>query len=192
MPLDEPIGRDEARAAVDGMLGATLEGLDVTIVRGVEEIVPGRVNAIMHLEGAEPIAPDLSDLDELVRARAPLGRDHLVAAERVRRRRAVPLPLLARHRPRADRAPGATSSTPATCSGILVDVSHLNEAGFWDVAARRRRRRSSRPTRTPTRSAPSSRNLTDRQLDAIGESGGVVGVNFAVDVPDARTADGHR
>ena len=29
---------------------------------------------------------------------------------------------------------GSTSSTPATCSGILVDVSHLNEAGFWDVA----------------------------------------------------------
>jgi SAM-dependent methyltransferase len=61
--------------------------------------------------------------------------------------------------------------------GILVDVSHLNEAGFWDVA---------RITQAPlvaTHSnahalCPSSRNLTDRQLDAIGESGGVVGVNF--------------
>ena len=30
------------------------------------------------------------------------------------------------------------------------------------------------------RSAPSSRNLTDEQLDAIAASGGVVGVNFAV------------
>jgi len=61
--------------------------------------------------------------------------------------------------------------------GILVDVSHLNEAGFWDVA---------RITQAPlvaTHSnahalCPASRNLTDRQLDAIGDSGGVVGVNF--------------
>jgi membrane dipeptidase len=63
--------------------------------------------------------------------------------------------------------------------GILVDVSHLNQRGFWDVAA---------ITQTPlvaTHSnvhalCPSPRNLTDRQLDAIAESGGVVGVNFHV------------
>jgi membrane dipeptidase len=62
--------------------------------------------------------------------------------------------------------------------GVMVDVSHLNEAGFWDVA---------RLTRAPivaTHSnahalCASTRNLTDRQLDAIGESGGVVGINFA-------------
>ncbi len=61
--------------------------------------------------------------------------------------------------------------------GILVDLSHLNEAGFWDVA---------RITQAPlvaTHSnahelSPFSRNLTDRQLAAIGESGGVVGVTF--------------
>ena len=39
----------------------------------------------------------------LGRARAPLGRDHLVAGECVRRRSAVPLPLDARHRAGADR-----------------------------------------------------------------------------------------
>ena len=54
--------RDEARAAVDGMLGA-LEGLDVCVVRGSRRSLPGRVNAIVHLEGAEPLAPDLSDLE---------------------------------------------------------------------------------------------------------------------------------
>ena len=63
--------------------------------------------------------------------------------------------------------------------GILVDLSHLNEAGFWDV------RRLSRAPLVATHSnahalCPASRNLTDAQLDAVRESGGVVGVNFAV------------
>ena len=30
----------------------------------MDEIVPGRVNAIVHFEGAEAIAPDLSDLED--------------------------------------------------------------------------------------------------------------------------------
>ncbi len=63
--------------------------------------------------------------------------------------------------------------------GILVDVSHLNEAGFWDVA-----RTSDAPLVATHSNAhelcPSTRNLTDEQLDAIGRSRGVVGVNFAV------------
>jgi membrane dipeptidase len=63
--------------------------------------------------------------------------------------------------------------------GIVVDLSHLNEAGFWDVA-----RISAKPLVATHSNAhalcPSTRNLTDAQLDAIGSSGGVVGVNFAV------------
>jgi membrane dipeptidase len=63
--------------------------------------------------------------------------------------------------------------------GILVDLAHLNERGFWDAAA---------VTDAPVvvthgaahRLSPCSRNLTDEQLDAIGESGGVVGLNFHV------------
>ena len=61
----------------------------------------------------------------------------------------------------------------------MLDVSHLNERGFWDLAA---------ITAAPivaTHSAvhalcPMTRNLTDRQLDAIRESDGMVGVNFEV------------
>ena len=134
--------------------------------------------AIMHLEGAEPLAPDLSDLERWYdRGLRSLG---IVWSrrERVRRGRPVPLPGLARHRARADRRRAATSSAPATGSAILVDVSHLNEAGFWDVA------RTSHAPLVATHSnahalCASSRNLTDEQLDAIGRSGGVVGVNFA-------------
>jgi membrane dipeptidase len=70
---------------------------------------------------------------------------------------------------------------------ILVDLSHLNERGFWDVAA------ISNAPLVATHSnahalSPHSRNLTDRQLAAIGESSGLVGVNFAVSFlrPDGR------
>ena len=62
--------------------------------------------------------------------------------------------------------------------GILVDLSHLNEKGFWDVA-----RTSDAPLVATHSNAhalcASTRNLTDAQLDAIARTGGVVGVNFA-------------
>jgi membrane dipeptidase len=63
--------------------------------------------------------------------------------------------------------------------GIMVDVSHLNEAGFWDLA------RLDLGPIVATHSGvhavcPTSRNLTDAQLDAVGASGGLVGIVFAV------------
>ena len=71
--------------------------------------------------------------------------------------------------------------------GIVVDVSHINEKGFWDVA-----RLTSAPLVATHSNAhaltPSPRNLTDRQLDAIKESDGIVGVNFYVGF---LRADGH-
>ncbi len=61
--------------------------------------------------------------------------------------------------------------------GIIVDVSHLSEAGFYDVA-----RRSKKPfiaSHSGCRALKDHpRNLTDDQLRAIGDSGGVVGVIF--------------
>ena len=62
--------------------------------------------------------------------------------------------------------------------GIAVDVSHLSEGGFWDVV-----RHSKKPFVASHsccrayRDIP--RNLTDEQLKAVGDRGGVVGVNFS-------------
>jgi membrane dipeptidase len=61
----------------------------------------------------------------------------------------------------------------------MLDMSHLNEAGFWDVARPDRRAAGRHPFQRPCRH-PSSRNLTDKQLAAIRESGGMVGLNFSV------------
>lgn len=63
--------------------------------------------------------------------------------------------------------------------GVMIDLSHLTEAGFWDVA-----RVSDAPLVATHSNAHAlcthPRNLTDKQLDAIADSGGMVGVNFGV------------
>lgn len=61
--------------------------------------------------------------------------------------------------------------------GMLVDVSHLSEPGFWDVLA---------VTRQPVIASHSNcralcnhkRNLSDGQISALARNGGVMGVTF--------------
>lgn len=62
--------------------------------------------------------------------------------------------------------------------GMVVDVSHLSDASFWDVIEV-----SNEPiiaSHSDCRAlSPVSRNLNDEQLKAIHETNGVVGINFA-------------
>jgi membrane dipeptidase len=64
--------------------------------------------------------------------------------------------------------------------GIVVDVSHLSDAGFWDLAGI-----ASKPivaSHSNSRAIhPHARNLTDEQFVAIARSGGVVGINLYSD-----------
>lgn len=75
---------------------------------------------------------------------------------------------------------------------MVPDVSHLNEQGFWDVC-----RAAKKPFAASHSSARSlcshRRNLTDEQIKALADRGGVIGVNFYADFlgesPATRTAD---
>lgn len=142
---------------------------------------------VLHMEGAEAIDADLGGLDELyaagLRSLGPVwSRPNIFA-------HGVPFAY-----PRSpDTGAGLTDAGKAlvaACNrrGIMVDLAHLNERGFWDVAAI-----SDAPlvsTHTCAHAVcPSTRNLTDRQLDAVRESGGLLGFNFSVG--DVRP-DGHR
>ncbi len=64
--------------------------------------------------------------------------------------------------------------------GIIVDVSHLSDAGFWDVAAIMKK-----PFLASHSNARSvcghKRNLTDAQIREISERGGIIGLNFAAE-----------
>ncbi len=61
--------------------------------------------------------------------------------------------------------------------GIMVDVSHLSDGGFWDVA-----QISKKPfvaSHSNCRElSPHPRNLTDEMLRVLSEKGGVAGLNF--------------
>ena len=61
--------------------------------------------------------------------------------------------------------------------GMLVDVSHLSDGGFWDVV-----RICKKPfiaSHSNCRSVcDNPRNLTDNQIEALGTMGGVMGLNF--------------
>ena len=138
----------------------------------------GVIAAILHFEGAEPIDPSLDALD--VFYRAGLRSLGIVWSRPNAFAHGVPF----RFPDSPNIGPGLTDAGKAlvrACNtfGIMIDLAHLNERGFWDVA-----KLSECPlvsTHTAAHAlSPSSRNLTDKQIDAIGESGGVIGINFAV------------
>lgn len=61
--------------------------------------------------------------------------------------------------------------------GIIIDVSHLSEAGFFDVASHSKKPfAASHSCARALQDHP--RNLTDRQLKTLADCGGIVGVNF--------------
>lgn len=61
--------------------------------------------------------------------------------------------------------------------GMIVDVSHVNEGGFWSVAEH-----ASKPFAASHSNARSvckhKRNLTDDQIRCIIDLGGIIGLNF--------------
>jgi len=134
--------------------------------------------AVLHLEGAEAIDPGLEALEFWyqagLRSLGPVWSRSNAFGHGV--------PFISPSSP--DTGPGLTDAGRALvrgCAelGIMVDVSHLNEAGFWDLA------RLDLGPIVATHSAvhalcPTSRNLTDAQLDAVAGSGGLVGIVFAV------------
>jgi membrane dipeptidase len=142
--------------------------------------------AVLHIEGAEAIDANFEFLDVLyaagLRSLGPVWSRPNAFGHGV--------PFRCPSSP--DTGPGLTDLGKALIGAcnrlrILIDLSHLNERGFWDVAA------ISNAPLVATHSnahaiSPHSRNLTDRQLAAIGESGGLAGVNFATSFlrPDGR------
>jgi len=64
--------------------------------------------------------------------------------------------------------------------GMLVDVSHLSDGGFWDVAGLAKKPFVASHSNCRAL-LPHQRNLTDEMIRTVGESGGVVGLNFAAE-----------
>ncbi len=169
-------------AAAAGRLFALERDGHLRVARAIEDLDAARADdgppaAVLHIEGAEAIDPELEALDFWhsagLRSLGPVWSRSNAFGHGV--------PFIFPSSP--DTGAGLTEAGHALvrrCAelGILVDLSHLNEAGFWDVA-----RMAPGPLVASHSGAhalsQASRNLTDRQLDAIGSSGGLVGIVFA-------------
>jgi len=134
----------------------------------------GKVGLILGMEGAEPLGTDI----QLLRIFYELGlrvlgfthalRTFLADGAYFSTRKAGQLGGLT--------DVGARCLEEAEKLGIVIDVSHLNDPSFWDVI---------KFAQAPVIASHSNcrvlcnhlRNLTDDQIKAVADGGGVVGVN---------------
>jgi membrane dipeptidase len=185
--LADAIDPDYAVEFTNGVITSLFEleeaaGGTVEIVRNVKQLVAcfnrNVFAVVLHFEGAEPIDPELRNLEAYYhQGLRSLGITWS-------RPNAFGWGVPFKYPASPDTGPGLTDAGKVlvrACNelGIIVDLSHLNEQGFWDVT-----KLSTAPL-VVTHSAahalvPRSRNLTDKQLDAIGDSNGVVGVTFSI------------
>ena len=142
-----------------------------------DSIKNNKISIILHIEGAEAISSNFDSLEILyslgLRSIGPVwSRPNIFA-------HGVPFNFPST----PDTGPGLTSlgkELIKKCNNlnIVIDLSHLNEKGFWDVA-----KISNKPLVATHSNAheicPHSRNLTNKQLQAIKDSDGIVGLNLA-------------
>jgi membrane dipeptidase len=178
VPQEGPLPFARARHVAGELADIAERDLDLVLTIADLEtcLASGEPGAILHLEGAEPIEPGLGNLEAWVeRGVRSVG----IAWSRPNAfGHGVPF----RYPGTPDTGPGLTRAGRElvhACNrlGIVVDLAHLTEAGFHDAAAL-----SDAPLVVSHAGAnalaPIPRNVTDRQLDAVRDSGGLVGVLF--------------
>ncbi len=189
--LPPELSMDEARVSTLAMASILLRlerAGALTVCRSGADIraamARGIVAAVFHIEGVEAIDPGLAMLDVLhaagLRSLGPVWS----------RQNAFGTGVPFRFPSSPDVGPGLTDAGQAlvrACNRlkIMVDLSHLNEKGFRDVAAISDAPLVATHSNVHSISA-SARNLTDWQLGAIRDSKGMVGLNFATGFLDPR------
>ena len=148
----------------------------VKLVKSFRELEEGykesKICAVLSLEGAEPVQDSLLLLRIFkrlgVRCMSLTWNERNMLADGCREQRTKG-GLTNR---------GVEYVKEAERLGIILDVSHLNDAGFWDLIELVKKPIIASHSNCRTL-CDTPRNLTDEQLKALAEKGGVVGVNFA-------------
>ena len=184
LPLPEMVAHGEALSVVldQAAILMRLEQLGAvelcTSVKALKACLgTNKLAAILHLEGCEAIDADFHSLDVLhaagLRSLGPVWSRSTLFGEGV--------PFRFPSSPDIGRGLtelGEELIRRCNSKGIMIDLSHLNEAGFHDVA-----RISTHPLVATHSNAHAlcshARNLTDEQLEIVRASGGVVGLNYA-------------
>lgn len=184
VPLAAPLDEEAAREATERMM----DYMDALIERSSGTLFPvlrpddldprpGCTGCILHLEGADGLGADLSRLERWYeRGLRMLGP---VWSRPNRFAHGVPFAFPCS----PDTGPGLTADgrqLVRDCARlrILLDVSHLNERGFWDLLGE-----TGAPVVASHSGAHalcrSTRNLTDAQIDALAKTDGLVGITFS-------------
>jgi membrane dipeptidase len=184
-PLSPPVPLETAAAfstSAAGRLFALERAGMVRIPRTIADLDAAKSGdgppaTVLHFEGAEAIDEQLESLETWyaagLRSLGPVWSRPNAFAHGV--------PFVFPSSP--DTGPGITPAGARLvrrCAelGIAVDLSHINEAGFWDIALL-----DAGPLLVSHAAvhaiSPASRNLTDAQIDAVASSGGLIGVVFA-------------
>jgi membrane dipeptidase len=180
-----------AAAGIAAMAFALVRAGEARMVRDAADLdaslEDGTLGLILHIEGAEAIGEDLEELELWYAA----GLRSLGPVWSRPNRFGSGVQFKFPSSP--DTGPGLTPAGRRLikrCAelGIAVDLSHLTEGGFWDVA-----HELDAPLIASHSCAhalvPASRNVTDAQIQAIAATGGLVGINFEVSMirPDSRS-----
>lgn len=172
---------EEARRLAD------VHATDVVICERGDQIRPaiqsGRIALVLALEGCEPIGHSLELLDTFHR----LGVR--IASMTWNRRTMMADGVGEQDAGGRLTALGLEAVAEMERLGMIVDVSHLSETGFWHLASV-----ATRPFVASHSSCQAlqahPRNLTDEQIRAVADSGGFVAINgFGPFLSDAATVD---
>jgi len=190
VPLPPPLADDELFEKARSLLLSTIErhGDVISMAYSAEDVEQnrreGRCSALLSIEDGRAVQGDMEKLrrfyDAGVRAMALTWNDancfgYPNSADPEKMKRGL-----------TDF--GKEAALEMNRLGMLIDVSHLSDGGFWDVAAL-----SKKPfiaTHSNCRAlCRHPRNLTDEMIRALADKGGVIGLNFA---PEFLTEDGLR
>jgi membrane dipeptidase len=175
VPYEDPLPFERAVRIADQLV--SIAERELTLVRSADDLrLDGTPLAVLHFEGAEPVAPGCSNLGEWYdRGLRSVG---IVWSRANAFGHGVPF----RYPGTPDTGPGLTPAGEGlvkACNelGIVIDLAHATERTFFDTA---------RLTEAPLvvshcgahAICPIPRNLTDGQLTAVRDSGGLVGVVF--------------
>jgi membrane dipeptidase len=173
-----PVHKDGAHLEdADGIL-ASIEKIvaknDIFLPLDAKEAQPGKIASFLSIEGAGAFSKDISRIDYFIdRGVRLIGPVHSANND------------LASSATGKKIDHGLTPLGEEFCErvykrGALIDVSHLSDAGFGDlIPIAKAHGAPIVATHSNARAvAAHPRNLTDDQLRAIKESGGVAGLNF--------------
>ncbi len=161
---------NETLLQIEKIINASKENEDVIIIKDKKDLSyvleTGKIGIILSVEGFEP----LNDTINLLNIYYELG----LRAGMLTWNHANSFGYGTDHKDGSITSMGKLALEKMNELGIIVDVTHLNEIGFWEVIKHNKKLTIASHSNSKAL-YNHNRNLTDEQIKAIAKSGGVIG-----------------